>query len=126
MKLLLFLAVVLVALTGCGDSALIAGKYTGQSPAAASPERQITLELSDEHTARMVIDYSNGEPPINLEGSWTELRADRARVRFVDSKSGEILDDLTFELRGNRLVAIAYAEKLWGTAGLTLTKVGAL
>ena len=120
-------------LTACSPSHAIAAvdatveledRYAADLPAADAAGRQVTLELEPSGRVALVMDYED-KGAIVQTGTWRAEETSTGETRLILSlteQEGRQLDEMiVFELRGDKLVAVAYDTFVWGDQGLVLT-----
>lgn len=92
--------------------------------AAASPDRVIRLTLFDDASLTLSTDFRNDQPPIEVQGTWTENADGTLTVSMPGASEGKSMqpDVITFEQDGDQIVAVAYDESVWGPQGLVLAE----
>ncbi len=102
-----------------------AGTYTAGLPAADSPGREITLTLAEDGSATMATDYLNDQPPVVETGSWQANPDGTATVTLTGQAGEEYAEPvvIVFQLEGETLSAVEYDASLYGSEGLTFTRV---
>lgn len=99
----------------------LAGSYaSGLLPAADAPGRVIVLDLMADNKASMTTQFIDKGDPFVDSGTWT---VDGENV-VAELKSGDTTAALTFAPDADKLVLQNSKEAGYGSAGLTLTRVG--
>lgn len=106
-----------------GPSMELTGSYvSGELPAADASGRYITLTLASAGAATLTTQFVDRGEPIVESGTWAQVDGNAV---VTLAPSGGATQTLTFQPQGNQLVLLNPVEANYGTAGLTLTRVGA-
>jgi len=109
------------------ESPAIVGTYaSGMLPAASTPGRAFTLELTEEGVATFTADYQDGKGPVVEVGTWEE--ADGVLTTTLTTRRGYPISTgpltMTYEVgEDDSLSLVDYDESRWGALGLTLRPV---
>jgi heat shock protein HslJ len=108
------------------EAARFFGVYQASLPSASGMGRALALTLSLDWAAILLSDYNNDEAPIVEVGDWTYNPDGTITVTLSGRMDGTLYDapeTLTFELTDDQLTATAWDEAVWGSEGLTMTKL---
>jgi uncharacterized lipoprotein NlpE involved in copper resistance len=105
-----------------GSNAAASGVYRTNLPAASSPGRTITLELSESGQAFMLTDFQNMEPIIIERGTWERVGTDKVRMNLNSPRQieGEPHES-TFRIDPDGY--LVYQGDEYGSMGLFLAKM---
>ncbi|MEA3335254.1 MAG: META domain-containing protein [Chloroflexota bacterium] len=100
--------------------------YHALLPSADSRGRVVELDLMDDGSATLIIDYLNDEPPIVETGTWQANDDGTVTLTLlaIDDRALNDPDVITFETDGDNLRAVDYDAELYGSAGLPLSRQG--
>jgi hypothetical protein len=110
------------SLVACLDR--FAGRYSAESELPSHPDARLklTLVLERDWKSSLTTEYAGSLHPATVEsGTWRCDNA-RAHVLLTSSNKGPVRIELTFERRDSQLVSTQFDRKLYGPAGLSLTR----
>jgi basic membrane protein A len=98
------------------------GAYSATRPSASSPGIQLDLSLNPDGTVELISDYMNGQAPIVQSGTWTS-NGPTVDISLTSLNGRPVDEQITFELQGDTLVATQYDQMVYGSEGLSLTRI---
>ena len=98
------------------------GTYQTEMPAADASKRVVTLILAPDESATLSQDYV-GKSVVTQTGTWKNQGKD-ALVTLTQQNGKPLNESMTFAWQGDKLAATQYDQRLWGSQGLSLGRVG--
>ncbi|MBC8428805.1 MAG: hypothetical protein H8D05_01025 [FCB group bacterium] len=126
----IFLLLSLSMLLSCGTVVIpeyvdIIGTYSGTVSSVLGLEQSVTINLNDDHSAEMIMGYSNCNEVTIETGTW--LTGEDGFIDVIFNKTMDIPmypeERFVFELKGNSLYGVEYDEVLYGTDGFVLNRI---
>jgi uncharacterized lipoprotein NlpE involved in copper resistance len=94
----------------------VEGTYTAKLPAADAPGREMTLALNADKSCTLTADYVGKPEKIVEKGTWSRS-GNTVTVMLTDLGGRPHKNEMTFEIRGNQLVAIKWDRNFYGSVG---------
>jgi predicted small lipoprotein YifL len=96
-------------------SVSFAGTYKAQLPAADAAGRNLTLVLNADKSATLTTEYI-GKGTIVQKGTWSSSGSS-VTVTLTEQDGRPVKVEITFELKGDELVATQWDQNLYGSVG---------